>query len=775
MFDNKELNIHGENQEYNPVVQDNLQATEIGITPLAGDTATTNLEEFNPLSHEANKTYIVKGSCSGSGIQMKANVTLIFAGGIITGSGTLTGLNTRIVAAPVQIFDNDLKYAGSWKVDKVYAENFGDTDGSESEKAINKALEFSNLTGCKVQLLGKKYMIKTPIIIRGNTALEGTVMGPSQLSDSASSQQGTVIEASGSVNAINIETQGTDSNLDCLRFWINNLNIRHSGTGIVINIFSTAGNTFTSVRSGYITNIKIRQENIGGYGILVHGGSYLKFDNISINGGSGVKVSGDGMKKYVTEFLWFNKVLLGNVAETSFEITQGNNLYLTEIDTNDSKIGLLINNDTGETFNVFVNRFNSARCGIGIKLNASKYFMSRIKVSEATIHQTSSGITPVAALYFEKRPNSSNYVSECLFENINIDAIENQVPTGYRAIMEMGNSLEKCRFLNIRCGRKNQLQDSTSQLLLIGIKQSGIYTANGGINKYTIPITTSSPFPNKPIVMVQTNQNIPYSVETTNTPGKESNIYVTFSTAPTGPVALSYFLTGYYSTYTLPLNKSIVEFKNPGTHSWFVPAGVKKADIFLVGGGGGGAGHAYGAGTSGNGGNGGVCAYHQGVNLTPGSAIAIVVGAGGNGGAYNAYGGNGGQTSFGDYKVAGGNGGLRPMSSQLMVEKSSPGGNAVVGKVGNPGADGTICPINSVYYGGGGGAGTSAYHVNAGQAPGGKGDGGAGGAGANNTITNNGGNGTNGGGGGGGAFNSAHGYGIGGNGGNGLVIIRYWS
>lgn len=503
----------------------------------------------------AGTTYVVSEDYRITGdLTFPANVTLLFKGGKILGSYTLRGTNTSIVAPVMQIFDESLVLAGTWKVEKVYAENFGNTDGSNSNVAINKALKFSNLTGCKVQLLGKKYMINQPIVIHGNTALEGTVMGPSQLSDSRPSQQGTVIEATGSINAINVETRGTQSDLDCLRFWINNLNIRHLGTGTAINIFSTAADTFLTVRSGYITNIKIKQTDTGGYGIRIEGGSYLKFDNISISGGLGVKVTArknnEGKYvKYLTEFLWFNKVALGDVKNTSFEITQGNNLYLTEIDTNDSDTGLLISNETGGTFNVFVNRFNSARCVKGIHIKSYNDYITRIKVSEATILQTKvvrngTNVYPIAALYFDRA--ADKFIGESIFENINIDALESDILSTYRGIMEVGNSLDKCKFINIRCGRKTQLRDS-NQLTFMGIKQSGLYTANGGSTTYTIPLSSNSPFPGKPIVMVNTNKNIPYSVATTNTSGSTSAITVTFATAPTGSVALSYFLTGYYS------------------------------------------------------------------------------------------------------------------------------------------------------------------------------------------------------------------------------------
>ena len=65
-------------------------------------------------------------------------------------------------------------------MEKVYAENFDTiiTMSTNAAPAINKALQFSNVSGCRVQLLGKEYPITESIKMLGGTTLEGTIRGP---------------------------------------------------------------------------------------------------------------------------------------------------------------------------------------------------------------------------------------------------------------------------------------------------------------------------------------------------------------------------------------------------------------------------------------------------------------------------------------------------------------------------------------------------------------------------------------------------------------------
>ena len=130
-----------------------------------------------------------------------------------------------------------------------------------------------------------------------------------------------------------------------------------------------------------------------------------------------------------------------------------------------------------------------------------------------------------------------------------------------------------------------------------------------------------------------------------------------------------------------------------------VPKGVKKIDVFCVGGGGGGSsdfsnfgGAAGGTGTfyvyeGGYGGGGGYTATKLGVDVNPGDIIAVTVGAGGT--AKSIDGGNGSSSSVGDIcSAAGGTGGVYPSFSGVVrkwnsstgrweiVQLSSNGGSA---------------------------------------------------------------------------------------------------
>lgn len=50
---------------------------------------------------------------------------MIFAGGKISGTGTLTGDNTRLIAPITQIFGEDITVDGIWEMDRAYPQWFG--------------------------------------------------------------------------------------------------------------------------------------------------------------------------------------------------------------------------------------------------------------------------------------------------------------------------------------------------------------------------------------------------------------------------------------------------------------------------------------------------------------------------------------------------------------------------------------------------------------------------------------------------------------------------
>lgn len=261
---------------------------------------------------------------------------------------------------------------------------------------------------------------------------------------------------------------------------------------------------------------------------------------------------------------------------------------------------------------------------------------------------------------------------------------------------------------------------------------------------------------------------------------------------------------------------SVASFKTVGTCEWTVPSTITEVTYLIVGGGGGGA--------SGGGGGGGVITNHgvSTLTVTPNAVMSIVVGAGGingGGGSGNSipatsggnstfgtftavgggYGGtasrnpaDGGSGGGGGYDVPGQRRSLGTAGQGNSGGRSNQGGYGAAGGGGGAGGVGANAPAqhlggaggigvssmitgSSVPYGGGGGGGVNANcgcnHPNSG------GVGGSGGGGNGSSLGYGGGayfNGTSGaantGGGGGGTDPEST---LAGNGGSGIVIVRY--
>ena len=143
-----------------------------------------NYPEFNPNSTAANTTYVVTQQTAISGTKTIANnVTLIFDGGRLTGTGTLKGFNTILIAPIAHIFNIGLKLEGSWIMDRAYPQWFGAkndapnfTDVSyDASPAINKAIEFKR--SGEVFIPRGQYVIKDSIRLKFGVILCGEVAG----------------------------------------------------------------------------------------------------------------------------------------------------------------------------------------------------------------------------------------------------------------------------------------------------------------------------------------------------------------------------------------------------------------------------------------------------------------------------------------------------------------------------------------------------------------------------------------------------------------------
>jgi hypothetical protein len=268
----------------------------------------------------------------------------------------------------------------------------------------------------------------------------------------------------------------------------------------------------------------------------------------------------------------------------------------------------------------------------------------------------------------------------------------------------------------------------------------------------------------------------------------------------------------------------VVAYTEPGSHTWTVPNGVSSVDVLVVAGGAGGGGGDPSDGSGGGGGAGGLI-FEENIQVTSGNSISIMVGAGGAGKRGDGENGED-SVAFGLTALGGGGGGDGDATHNGLSGGSGGGGggnhgvtsggsalqpSSADGGFGNPGGGATT---NSGDEGsGGGGAGEAGgdglsysdtkpagaggdglyygdifgdrYGENGWFAGGGAGhadrggwltEGGLGGGGNHdeaNGIVENGMANTGGGGAGGGKYSTTEGPLEGGDGGSGIVLIRY--
>jgi len=277
---------------------------------------------------------------------------------------------------------------------------------------------------------------------------------------------------------------------------------------------------------------------------------------------------------------------------------------------------------------------------------------------------------------------------------------------------------------------------------------------------------------------------------------------VTINLAPVNDApTLNLGISGQGGTKTVVGDYAVHTFTSPsGT---FTPSSSGVVEVLVVGGGGGGGGSYVGGG---GGGGGFVSSTTYAVNA--GEAISVLVGGGGKGGTFGIRGANGGESRFGSLVAAGGGGGgsFGDYTTATGLAGGSGGGSGWQGGQGVGGAGvagqgssgGPLGTSPANHGGGGGGAGgtpdnsgvggpglassisgSSVYYAGGGAAgtdhsirlAGGVGGGGSGGDGASSNRDGLGGQANTGGGGGGGHSTTP----VGGDGGSGIVIVRYLS
>jgi Concanavalin A-like lectin/glucanases superfamily len=186
--------------------------------------------------------------------------------------------------------------------------------------------------------------------------------------------------------------------------------------------------------------------------------------------------------------------------------------------------------------------------------------------------------------------------------------------------------------------------------------------------------------------------------------------------------------TGGKSFVTQNINAGVVRsFTTVGTTSWTAPSDVSQIEVLVVAGGGGGAG--TNGGGMGGGGAGGLI-YNNQYSVTPGQTYTVTVGAGG---AYGNTAAQGGNSQFGNLTAIGGGGGVSRTGLASNNNGGSGGGASEYPTVTNVGSGTAGQGFNGGYGSstgdGGGGGGAGGPGGNSAGGTGGNGAGGNGGAG----------------------------------------------
>ena len=124
--------------------------------------------------NEANTIYIIRYDYTlKEDITIPANCVLQFDGGSISGEFTLTGANTCIEAGLVKIFDTDITLAGTWNVEKVFADWFEVSyNGTDESELLQNAIEQANNMGRALHINGN-IKCDTDIIVYSHRGLIG--------------------------------------------------------------------------------------------------------------------------------------------------------------------------------------------------------------------------------------------------------------------------------------------------------------------------------------------------------------------------------------------------------------------------------------------------------------------------------------------------------------------------------------------------------------------------------------------------------------------------
>ena len=135
--------------------------------------------------NEPNTIYVIENDLElAEDVTIPPNCTLEFNGGSISGSCSLSGDDTVIIAEPVRIFGNNLTISGVWNINESYAEWWGAAgDGlTEDTQALHNAMKMAKVVSlkenakylicpnCDVNIIKALYIMEHDLYIKGNHA-----------------------------------------------------------------------------------------------------------------------------------------------------------------------------------------------------------------------------------------------------------------------------------------------------------------------------------------------------------------------------------------------------------------------------------------------------------------------------------------------------------------------------------------------------------------------------------------------------------------------------
>lgn len=232
---------------------------------------------------------------------------------------------------------------------------------------------------------------------------------------------------------------------------------------------------------------------------------------------------------------------------------------------------------------------------------------------------------------------------------------------------------------------------------------AGLFVTDQGAGNIIVSATADSPAIDIPFLLQAENRETEFSAILSAFPAKGGG-----GGGYIPPITESDFTyTGDYTLVDDGDGNWRLKFLSSGT---LTPKKDLLVDVFLVGGGGAGGGANIATIGAGAGGGGGYTATHKSIVLLNSTPYTIVVGAGGVG-VSGANGGNGGASSFDSYAVLGGYGGFYSVTAGTNGGNGGSGGGAVAatasvsaGNGGSNGGNGTS--VGTSYGGNGQGANT---------------------------------------------------------------------